>query len=274
MTEFLSPVWPKQAQGWRTDPFLENLTPNQDFDVRLSAERVNLGIVRIANVAISVMAKDRTLDVTLAGSKLFQGAAKGKISVAPISSGYRASVHGTFDNIDIAQATLALMDIRKIEGQASGQFDFDSSGASADTVMRNLSGSTTVSITNGTLIGVNLSALLKRIETRPLAAIRDMKGSKTDFESAHVVATIANGAATLTTADMNFPPNTMSIKGRVNIGQRTLALEGLATGPETENGSAPAILPYSVTGDFDDPVVTPDIGRILRRQGNPTPSQN
>ena len=66
----------------------------------------------------------------------------------------------------------------------------------------------------------------------------------------------------------------MSIKGRVNIGQRTLALEGLATGPETENGSAPAILPYSVTGDFDDPVVTPDIGRILRRQGNPTPSQN
>ena len=274
VTEFLSPVWPKQAQGWRTDPFLENITPNQDFDVRLSAERVNLGIVRIANVAVSVMAKDRTLDVTLAGSKLFQGAAKGKLSVAPIAAGYQASAHGSFDGIDIAQATLALMDIRKIEGQASGQFDFDSYGASADAIMRNLSGTSNITIANGTLIGVNLAALLKRIEARPLTAIRDMKGSKTDFETAHLVANISNGAATLTTAEMIFPPNTMSIKGRVNIGSRTLALEGLASGPETENGSNPAILPYSITGDFDDPIVTPDIGRILRRQGNSAPAQN
>ena len=83
VTEFLSPLWPKQAQGWKTEPLSNGLTPEQDFDVRFSAERVNLGIVRIANLAVSILAKDRALDLTLGGSKLFQGSAKGKVSIKP-----------------------------------------------------------------------------------------------------------------------------------------------------------------------------------------------
>jgi AsmA protein len=267
VTEFLRPLWPKQAQGWRTDPLASGLTPEQDFDVRLSAERVNLGIVRIANLAVSIIAKDRTLDLTLGGSKLFQGSAKGKLSIQPDDNGYRVAVHGSFDNIDLAQATLAFMDMRKIEGTTEGKFDFESRGTTSESIMKALSGTTDVSITNGTLNGINLANVLKRIETRPLSAIRDMKGGKTDFDRAHVSATISNGNATLEKAEMLFAPNGMTMTGEVNIGERRLTLEGLATGPDPENGTAPAILPYTVTGSFDDPIITPDVGRILKRQG-------
>ena len=272
VTEFLRPLWPKQAQGWRTDPLASGLTPEQDFDVRLSAERVNLGIVRIANLAVSIIAKDRTLDLTLGGSKLFQGSAKGKLSIQPDDNGYRVAVHGSFDNIDLAQATLAFMDMRKIEGTTEGKFDFESRGTTSESIMKALSGTTDVSITNGTLNGINLANVLKRIETRPLSAIRDMKGGKTDFDRAHVSATISNGNATLEKAEMLFAPNGMTMTGEVNIGERRLTLEGLATGPDPENGTAPAILPYTVTGSFDDPILTPDVGRILKRQGT-TPEQ-
>ena len=272
VTEFLRPLWPKQAQGWRTDPLASGLTPEQDFDVRLSAERVNLGIVRIANLAVSIIAKDRTLDLTLGGSKLFQGSAKGKLSIQPDDNGYRVAVHGSFDNIDLAQATLAFMDMRKIEGTTEGKFDFESRGTTSESIMKALSGTTDVSITNGTLNGINLANVLKRIETRPLSAIRDMKGGKTDFDRAHVSATISNGNATLEKAEMLFAPNGMTMTGEVNIGERRLTLEGLATGPDPENGTAPAILPYTVTGSFDDPILTPDVGRILKRQGT-TPDQ-
>ena len=271
VTEFLSPLWPKQAQGWKTDPLSNGLTPEQDFDVRLSAERVNLGIVRIANLAISILAKDRALDLTLGGSKLFQGAAKGKVSIKPEDDGYRVALHGSFENIDLAQATLALMDMRKIEGTTEGKFEFDSHGRTADDLMKALSGTSDLTISNGTLNGVNLATILKRIETRPLSAIRDMKGGKTDFDRFHVSATIANGNATLDKAEMIFPPNGMIMSGQVNIGERRLTIEGNATGPDPENGTAPAILPYTVTGSFDDPVVTPDVGRILKRQGTTTP---
>ncbi|MEI6573538.1 MAG: AsmA family protein [Alphaproteobacteria bacterium] len=272
VTEFLRPLWPKQAQGWRTDPLASGLTPEQDFDVRLSAERVNLGIVRIANLAVSIIAKDRALDLTLGGSKLFQGSAKGKLSIQPDNHGYRVAAHGSFDNIDLAQATLAFMDMRKIEGTTEGKFDFESRGTTSESIMKALSGTTDVSITNGTLNGINLANVLKRIETRPLSAIRDMKGGKTDFDRAHVSATIANGNATLEKAEMLFAPNGMTMTGEINIGERRLTLEGLATGPDPENGTAPAILPYTVTGSFDDPILTPDVGRILKRQGT-TPEQ-
>lgn len=273
VTEFLRPLWPKQAQGWRTDPLASGLTPEQDFDVRLSAERVNLGIVRIANLAVSIIAKDRALDMTLGGSKLFQGSAKGKVSIKPDNDGYRVALHGSFENIDLAQATLALMDMRKIEGTTEGKFDFESRGATAESVMKALSGSADVSITNGTLNGVNLANILKRIETRPLSAIRDMKGGKTDFDRVNMSATISTGTATLDKAEMLFPPNGMTMTGQINIGERRLTLEGLATGPDPENGTAPAILPYAVTGSFDDPLLTPDVGRILKRQGTTTPEQ-
>ena len=273
VTEFLSPLWPKQAQGWKTEPLSGGLTPEQDFDVRLSAERVNLGIVRIANLAVSILAKDRALDLTLGGSKLFQGSAKGKISIKPENDGYHVGLHGSFENIDLAQATLALMDMRKIEGTTEGQFDFDSKGRTAEAIMKALSGSSDLTISNGTLNGVNLGTILKRIETRPLSAIRDMKGGKTDFDRFHVSTTIADGNASLDKAEMIFPPNGMALTGQINIGERRLTLEGIATGPDPENGTAPAILPYTVTGSFDDPVVTPDVGRILKRQGTTTPEQ-
>jgi len=273
VTEFLSPLWPKQAQGWKTEPLSNGLTPEQDFDVRFSAERVNLGIVRIANLAVSILAKDRALDLTLGGSKLFQGSAKGKVSIKPEDEGYRLALHGSFDNVDLAQATLAFMDMRKIEGTTEGKFEFESQGRTADAIMKALSGTTDVTISNGTLNGVNLATILKRIETRPLSAIRDMKGGKTDFDRVHVSAAIANGNATLEKAEMIFPPNGMTMTGQVNIGERRLTLEGIATGPDPENGTAPAILPYTVTGSFDDPVVTPDVGRILKRQGTTTPEE-
>ena len=272
VTEFLRPLWPKQAQGWRTDPLASGLTPEQDFDVRLSAERVNLGIVRIANLAVSIIAKDRALDLTLGGSKLFQGSAKGKVSIQPDDDGYRVMAHGSFDNIDLAQATLAFMDMRKIEGTTEGKFDFESRGTTSESIMKALSGTTDVSITNGTLNGINLANVLKRIETRPLSAIRDMKGGKTDFDRAHVSATVSNGNARLEKAEMLFAPNGMTMTGEINIGKRRLTLEGLATGPDPENGTTPAILPYTVTGSFDDPILTPDVGRILKRQGT-TPEQ-
>ena len=165
------------------------------------------------------------------------------------------------------------MDMRKIEGTTEGKFEFESKGRTADAIMKALSGTTDVTISNGTLNGVNLATILKRIETRPLSAIRDMKGGKTDFDRVHVSAAIANGNATLEKAEMIFPPNGMTMTGQVNIGERRLTLEGIATGPDPENGTAPAILPYTVTGSFDDPVVTPDVGRILKRQGTTTPEQ-
>ena len=79
-------------------------------------------------------------------------------------------------------------------------------------------------------------------------------------------------AQELTTRDLNAPSDATTQGSaapqdqQVDDAQRAL-LEGLATGPEPENGDAPAILPYTITGTFDDPIVTPDVGRILRRQG-------
>ena len=114
---------------------------------------------------------------------------------------------------------------------------------------------------------MNIATILKRIETRPLSVIRDMRGGKTDFETMHVSMRIANGTATIDDSEMLFAPNMMKLNGSVAIGERQLNLVGEATGPAPQNGAEPAVLAYTVTGSFDDPIVTPDINRILKRSG-------
>ena len=269
VTTFLTPIWPKQASaaGWKLDPVDPELTPRQDLDIRLSAERVNLGIVRISNVALGIMAKDRTLDITLASAKLFQGSAKGKLTIRPVEEGFAVSTHGSFDTIDIGQSTLALMDMKKVDGTTTGKFSFDASGPSLDQWMKSLSGSTEMTVTNGSMTGINIASVLKRIETRPLSVIRDMRGGTTDFESMRILAQLTNGVAQLSDTDMNFSPNHMALTGSINIGERTLSLLGEASAPAPANGADPAILAYTITGSFDDPVLTPDINRILKRSG-------
>ena len=276
VTSFLTPIWPKQpnASTWKLTPVDLELTPQQDLDIRLSAERVNLGIVRISNVALSIMAKNRTLDVTLASAKLFQGSAKGKLSVYPYGQGFSVTTRGTFETIDIGQSTLALMDIRRVEGTASGKFSFDANGASLDQWMKSLSGSTDMTISNGTMTGINIASVLKRIETRPLSVIREMRGGKTDFEAMRISAELTNGKAKLNDTTMKLSPNQMNLSGSINIGERSLNLNGEASAPAPANGADPAILAYTVTGSFDDPVVTPDINRILKRSTTvPAPAE-
>ena len=78
----------------------------------------------------------------------------------PEDDGYRVALHGSFENIDLAQATLALMDMRKIEGTTEGKFEFDSHGRTADDLMKALSGTSDLTISNGTLNGVNLATIL------------------------------------------------------------------------------------------------------------------
>ena len=272
VTSFLTPIWPKQQEqaGWKISPIDPNITPDQDLDIRLSAERINLGIVRISNAALSIIARDRALNVTLASAHMFQGTTKGKISIIPIDQGFSLSSHWSVEAFDIGQTTLALMDMRKLEGSVSGKFDLESSGQSIDEMMKSLSGKADFSITNGTLSGINLATILKRIETRPLSVIRDMRGGKTDFETMRISMHIANGTANIDESEMLFSPNLMRLNGTVAIGERQLNLTGEATGPTPQNGAEPAVLAYTVTGGFDDPVVTPDINRILKRSSGTT----
>jgi AsmA protein len=267
VTNFLTPIWPKQADsaGWKITPISPELTPQQDFDIRLSAERINLGIVRISNVALAIMAKDRTLDITLASARLFQGSAKGKVTVQPDRTGFAVTSHGNFETIEIGQASLALLDLKKMDGTVTGTYTLTASGSSLDQWMKTLSGQADGMIANGSLAGVNISSILKRIETRPLSAIRDMRGGKTDFETMRLSANFAEGTATLTEAEMALQPNRMKLVGKVDLGERKLNLLGEAVGPPPVNGAEPAVLAYSLTGTFDDPVVTPDISRILKR---------
>jgi len=267
ITSFLTPIWPKQSEqsGWKIDPVDPNVTPDQDLDIRLSAERINLGIVRISNAALSIITRDRNLNITLASAHMFQGSAKGKISIRPVEQGFSLSSHASFETLDIGQTTLALMDMRKLEGSLSGKFDVESTGRSMDDMMKSLSGRADFSIISGTLSGVNMSTILKRIETRPLSVIRDMRGGKTDFETMRISTTIANGIAHIDESEMVFTPNTMKLSGTVSVGERQINLVGEATGPIPQNGAEPAVLAYTVTGGFDDPIVTPDINRILKR---------
>jgi AsmA protein len=265
-TELLRPYWPKSTggSGWRQDRLDKSILPALDLDLRVSAERADLGVARVSDVAVSLLASDGKLDATLASAKVFNGSVKARLIVAQAVDGLTMKLHGSFDRLDSGTALLSLMNSRYFEGVTSGAIAVESSGNSAEQIMQNLSGTGEFDVENGTVAGINVAGIMKKAETRPLSLTGSLKGGTTEFDTLALRAVIANGEAQLAEAAMRSPDAQVTMTGLVDIGKRKLDLQGEASRPEVEAGAQMIKLPFTITGSFDAPTLKPDIEKMLR----------
>ena len=265
-TELLQPYWPKAegGLGWKRDKLDTSSLPPVDLDLRISAERADLGVARVNDVAISLLASEGKLDATLATAKVFNGSIKGRVTVTNAKSGLALKLHGSFDRLDSGAALLSLMNNRYLEGVASGSITLESEGASSETMMQNLSGNGEFNVENGTVSGINIPGILKKAETRPLSLTGNLRGGTTEFDQIFLKVAIEKGEAKIAEAGMNSPDAAIKMTGSIDIGNRRMAVDGVASGPAMQAKGSTLQLPFSISGTFDDPVLKPDIEKMLR----------
>ncbi|AMJ59427.1 AsmA family protein [Bosea sp. PAMC 26642] len=234
----------------------------QDIDLRISVDAARIGQARISDVATYLMVKKGRFEIGLLHAGAYGGSVKGRLLAVAAPGGVDARLQAGIDKLNLGQAAADLPELARLSGIGGLQLTLDGVGRTLEEVVGSFNGKASLNLRQGELAGFGFIDLLRRAERNPLVALRDWRQGKTPFESATASATIANGIATVTEAQMTGSAYRVALGGQVSLAERWLDMAAVLS---PLNGSLK--LPFTLRGPFDNPTIEPDADAIPRPTG-------
>jgi len=276
LTPFLSTlhVLRTAQRDWSQVPIVLDGLTGLDLDLRVSARRISLGPAALGRTAVAANLREGRLTVAIGESQAFGGTLTGSMAIGKAPSGGEIQSQLQFTNVDLEPCLGDLFGIHRLEGKGTLTFTVDATGDSVFAFARTLHGSTTLTANQGALVGYNVEQLLRRLESRPLAARNEFRTGRTPFDKLNVSVKLEHGMAKVEEVRLDGAAIRLGIVGSASIPARDLDLKGTASlipAGATENTPAAFELPFVVQGPWDDPVMLPDTDLLLRRSGAAAP---
>jgi AsmA protein len=263
-------LMPANVRAWDRLPIALDGLSDFNVDLRLSTASIKVGGVQLGRTAVATNVRDGKLNVNIVESQSFGGVAAGSFGLGSAKGGVEATSHLRFENVDLAACLGQIFGVHKLEGRGTLAVDVAGSGASVWALTRTLSGTVSLNAHDGTLDGINVEQVLRRLEKRPLSGGPDLHAGQTPFDQMVLSAKIEQGMVSITDLHLNGPAARLAVTGQASIPARDLDLEGKATliSSETANEFE---LPFTVDGSWDDPKILPDASILIRRSGAAAP---
>jgi AsmA protein len=268
----ITPVVTPEGQ-WTQEPFELRDLSKIDVDLRVSAARTRLRRVQFDDAALSLLMKAGRLELALAEAKAYKGLFKARLSAVG-AGGSTLDLRGNAQlaNVDAGALAWDLLDRPRVSGTLNASVSMEAAGDSVLQTIRGLDGKAQISITQGDITGLDLNEALRRVTTRPLSSLNEIRGGRTVFDQAVGTFSINKGVAEIVEASASAPGLSIGMTGSVQIADRMLALKGMATqtsgnATSAAEGSQPTQLPFEVIGTWDDPGIVPDAQSLIRRSG-------
>jgi AsmA protein len=172
--------------------------------------------------------------------------------------------------VKISPFLAAVGEPRWITGRAQGQFSFDGRGRNPADVIRQAEGRSSIELTDGELVGINLQDALRRVEKRPLLASLNWKGGRTPFDRAEAEIRVQDGVGEIVEGRLKGSAVQAHLRGQVLLVDRSLQVTAGISPADAPTGQSPA-LAFDVTGDWDNVAVTPQVRSLIERSGAAKP---
>jgi AsmA protein len=261
-------------RDWSPVPIMLDGLTGLDLDLRVSARRISLGTATLGRTAVAANLRDGGLTVAIGEAQAFGGVLTGFIQIAKVADGGVLKSQLQFGNVDLESCLGELFGTRRLEGKGTLTLAVEASGDSILALTHTLSGTATLTAQQGALVGYNVEQLLRRLESRPLAARNEFRTGRTPFEKLNVNVKVVHGMAQLEEVRLDGAAIRLGIVGSVSIPARDFDLKGKASLiPAGAPADTPADfeLPFVVQGPWDNPVMLPDTELLLRRSGAAAP---
>lgn len=241
-----------------------------DLDLRLSAASASLGRLSLDDMAASVLVQPGRIEASIGRAAFYDGTLKGRLSLAAQNGQVDFKSQGTFSGVKIAPFLAAIGEPRWITGRAQGQFSFDGQGRNPADVIRRAEGHSSVEVTDGELVGINLDDALRRVEKRPLLASLNWKGGRTPFDKAEAQVMLGDGVGQIVEGKLKGPAVQADLRGQVLLVEQTLQVTAGIAAVDAPAGQSPA-LAFDVTGDWNNVTISPHIRSLIERSGAAKP---
>ena len=257
-------------RNWDQLPITLDGLAGLDLDLRLSAASVQIGGAHLGRTALAANMRGGKLDLTIGESQAFGGIAKGSLGLAVAGGGVTVASHVQFTDVDLQNCLGQLFAIHKLDGRGNLAFNVEGTGTSVLAVTSTLNGTANLTAHAGSLSGINVEQLLRRLERRPLSGNGDFRTGRTPFDQLALNLKIVQGTVSVEEMHVDGPAVRLAVGGQVSVPTRDLDLKGVATLVSSATANE-FELPFVVQGSWDDPIMLPDPQSLIRRSGAAAP---
>lgn len=245
--------------GWPKTPLDFSALKLVNADIAISAEGMDLGVVRLGKSQLRMQLDNGRLVTALNEVNAYQGQIKGEL-VLNARKGLSAGGFITGSDIQLQPLLIDLAEYDRLIAGASISLKFLTSGQSVDAMMRGLEGSGRIDIGGGEILGLDLAGMLRNLD----ASYRG-DGSKTIFKTITGSYQIDKGI--LRNEDLKFTSDLVVAtgKGDVDIGERTIAYRIVPVAFSDQNGDQAGgiTVPVRIDGPWSSPRFTPDLQSLI-----------
>ncbi len=244
------------SAGWSTSFIDTSALALLNGNIALTARSVDLGIMKLGAMDATLALDQSRLVTTLRQVSAYQGGITGELVVNG-RGGLSLGGNLRADRVALQPLLIDFADQDRLIGTADLQVQYLAVGNTMDALARSLSGSGSISIGEGELLGLDLAGMLRNLD----ASFRG-EGSKTVFNAITASTSIANGVASNSDLIFDAPLISATGEGTIDIGNQSLAYR---LTPVALTGGAGISVPVIIEGPWSDLSFRPDLEALVNQ---------
>ena len=250
-----------KREGWSDDVI--DLTPMglADADVKLGFDRLLWQDMTTGAGQIALALKNKVARVTLDDVQLYEGHARGIVTVDGTGADVVVGGNLVADGVSALPFLQGLAGFDWLSGRARTAIAIAGRGATERQIVGTLNGKAEISVADGALMGLNVSAIVRNLGQGKLPSFDRSPAEKTNFSAFAASTQITNGIARNTDLQITSADVRATGAGTIDLPQRTM--DYMLRAKVTAAGLGIEI-PLKITGSIDKPLVTPELGGAVQ----------
>jgi AsmA protein len=242
--------WAALTTGSLTVPFGMHL----DADLRISTDRLKLGMFELGRSAASITLEDGRLLADLAELGFDKGEGRGQIAADFTGFVPRMTIRGKLDRVDLRSISTAVAGVPLLEAQGTVVADLAASGGTIRELMDRLAGKVTITSAVPGRLGIDLMRLADAVAAGRTDSWATLARGSTQFDKLDLKLVLREGILLTENAEISGRDSSWVATGVVNLPANRVDLRLVQTPAPAPNAAAKsAVLEFR--GPWNEPLV-------------------
>jgi AsmA protein len=226
------------------------------LDLRLSARQAKLGPVTLTDLAAGVMAGDGRASFDIGDSGYSGGSLSGRVAISEqwINGGGQLALSLKNADLGVAASQFGLQGPLPL-GRGNLSLDLSTDKPMWAMTLADLSGRIRLAVNEGTLVNFNETTFETLVAKDAFFSLSEVAAGAYSFSTADIEATLKEGVADLTRAEIVGEDKVLSLSGRIPYRTGSLALAGILKPADAQDTALP--LRFFVGGSWPNAVISP-----------------
>lgn len=228
--------------------------------------------LRSTDIRVTIAAKDGLVRVHPASAKMYEGSYAGNVTLDARGKEPRIAMDEKLAGVQIGPMLTDMTGDAKLTGKADIAVKLGAAGNDTDAMRRTLNGNASFSLLDGAVKGMDVLDEIRRayalVRGRPVPAATGTP-NQTDFSALTGTAVITNGLLRNDDLLVKSPLLQLAGKGTANLVDEQIDYSVTANLIDVLEGEGELTgrpIPVRITGTFDAPKVSVDMGQVLKQE--------